>query len=63
MTEKNITEKLGESISNLIKKTNTFEKVESILKGISVFMFLTLCCWCFYRNNIFFNNYSKKIIF
>ena len=41
MTEKNITEKLGESISNLIKKTNTFEKVESILKGISLFMFLT----------------------
>jgi len=41
MTEKNISEKLGESISNLIKKTNTFEKAEAILKGISLFMFFT----------------------
>jgi hypothetical protein len=41
MTEKNISEKLAESISKLIKKTNTFEKVETMLKGVSLFMFVT----------------------
>ena len=41
MSEKNMTEKLADSISNLIKKTNTFEKVETLLKGISLFTFIT----------------------
>jgi hypothetical protein len=41
MAEKNISEKLAESISKLIKKTNTFEKVETMLKGVSLFMFIT----------------------
>jgi len=40
MTEKNMSEKLGESISNLIKKTNTFEKVEKILNRVSLFTFI-----------------------
>jgi hypothetical protein len=41
MSEKNITEKLAESITKLIKKTNTFEKVETMLKCVSLFMFIT----------------------
>ena len=41
MAEKNISEKLAESIKNLIKKTNTFEKIETMLKGVSLFMFIT----------------------
>lgn len=41
MSEKNMTEKLADSISNLIKKTNTFEKAEALLRGVSLFMFIT----------------------
>jgi hypothetical protein len=41
MAEKNMSEKLAESISKLIKKTNTFEKIETLLNGISLFMFIT----------------------
>jgi DNA-directed RNA polymerase sigma subunit (sigma70/sigma32) len=41
MSEKNMTEKLADSITKLIKKTNTFEKVETLLKGVSLFMFIT----------------------
>jgi len=41
MAEKNISEKLAESISKLIKKTNTFEKIETLLNGVSLFMFIT----------------------
>jgi hypothetical protein len=41
MAEKNISEKLAESIKNLIKKTNTFEKIETLLNGVSLFMFIT----------------------
>ena len=41
MSEKNITEKLADSISKFIKKTNTFEKVETLLKGVSLFIFIT----------------------
>jgi hypothetical protein len=33
-------EKMADSISKLIAKTNTFEKVESWLKGITLFMFI-----------------------
>jgi len=36
-----MSEKLTDSISKLIKKTSTFEKVETLLKGISLFMFIT----------------------
>ena len=41
MSEKNISEKLTESITKLIKKTNTFEKIETLLNGVSLFMFIT----------------------
>jgi hypothetical protein len=41
MSEKNMTEKLADSITKLIKKTHTFEKVETLLKGVSLFMFIT----------------------
>jgi len=41
MTDKNVSEKLAYTITNLIKKTNTFEKVDNALTGISVFMFIT----------------------
>jgi hypothetical protein len=41
MSEKNISEKLVESITKLIKKTNTFEKIETLLNGVSLFMFIT----------------------
>ena len=41
MSEKNISEKLAESITKLIKKTNTFEKIEKLLNGVSLFMFIT----------------------
>jgi hypothetical protein len=41
MAEKNMSEKLAESISKLIKKTNTFEKIETLLNGVSLFMFIT----------------------
>ena len=33
-------EKMADSISKLIAKTNTFEKVESWLKGITLLMFI-----------------------
>ena len=33
-------QKMADSISKLIAKTNTFEKVESWLKGITLFMFI-----------------------
>jgi oligoendopeptidase F len=41
MSEKNISEKLADTITKLIKKTNTFEKVETLLKGVSLFIFIT----------------------
>ena len=41
MSERNIPEKLAESITKLIKKTNTFEKIETLLNGVSLFMFIT----------------------
>ena len=41
MAEKNMSEKLAESISKLIKKTNTFEKIETLLNGVSLFIFIT----------------------
>lgn len=36
-----MSEKLTDSISKLIKKTSTFEKVETLLKGVSLFIFIT----------------------
>ena len=36
-----MTEKLNDTITNLIIKTNTFSKVETIMKGVSIFMFIT----------------------
>lgn len=35
-----MSEKMADSISKLISKTNTFEKVESWLKGITLLMFI-----------------------
>jgi hypothetical protein len=41
MAEKNMSEKLAESILKLIKKTNTFEKIETQLNYVSLFIFIT----------------------
>jgi len=64
MAEKNISEKLAESISKLIKKTNTFEKVETMLKGVSLFMFITgaLTLYNSYKLHTIIESKSAKII-
>ena len=40
MNEK-MNEKMADTISKLIAKTNTFKKVETILNGVSLFIFIT----------------------
>ena len=41
MSEKNMSDKFADAITTLIKKTSTFEKIETTLKGITIFMFIT----------------------
>ena len=41
MTEKRIIKNLTEIINSMIKKTNAYEKTESILKKLSIFMVFT----------------------
>jgi hypothetical protein len=62
MTDKNVSEKLSETLSNLIKKTNTFEKVDGMLKCVSIFMLITgvVTFFNYYKIEKLQNNLYKK---
>lgn len=62
MADKNISEKLAHSISQLIKKTHTFEKVDTMLRCISLFMLITgtVTFFNYYKINNIKNELDKK---
>ena len=62
MSEQNISEKLANSISKLIKKTETFEKVDTMLKCVSIFMLITgtISFFNYYKIEKLKNNLDKK---
>jgi hypothetical protein len=62
MADKNVSKKLVHSISKLIKKTETFEKVDTMLKCISLFMLITgtVTFFNYYKINSIKNELDKK---